>query len=533
MQVRWLPETDMDGIKVRPFRFTVAELKCGEVTTYGCVACPAGDGPFPALLHIHGGGQTCDREAVCEWVAEGYAAMSFDWTGGADHPERVLGEVMSLPEDYAAEIGVPNAPLQFFGHAAARCCLSILESLPEVDSEHIGIYGISWGGFLSWLVNGTDPRVKCAVSIYGTGGLFREGHIWDYSWQNLTRAERARWLSIMEPASYIHSQNSPMLHISGTNDFFGAVNVAAELLSALPDSRADFTPNSNHHFGSGSVELIKAFFNHYLRDGDAPPECPDLRIEDSSCDKVVVSTSVDPADDAKTELWFSYGHQPHHSRCWNRHNGAVCGDERMTFELNAGGPLWFYIRKHFSESGISISSVPACLNTFDSPHVACPVLFSGDSLKGLGTQWGTEIRHAGEVDQLYDLSKTGIGARSQDGSLNALLMRTPAAPESMLWPDKANLFIDVDDALSLTIVAWVRFRCRNEEAYSVKLASLAACALVFNPGDFKSEDGHCLDDFSIVESFELSGTSFPGKKLRVKYVGWVGGEHEYEHILSR
>ena len=265
MKIKWLPEIDEKWNKAQAVQIYRGEfaMRRSNHLRYGCVASPAGKGPFPAILHIHGGGQTCDKQAVCEWVAEGYTAMSFDWTGTVNterHPE----EVMSAPKDFGNEIDIPSTPEQFLDHAAARCCLSILESLPEVDGGHMGIYGISWGGFLTWLVNGTDIRVKGAVSIYGTGGLFREGHIWDYYWQNLTRKERNRWLSIMEPASYLHSQNSPMLHINATNDFFGGVNVAAELLSALPDSLADFTPNSNHHFGLGSVALIKAFFNYYL-----------------------------------------------------------------------------------------------------------------------------------------------------------------------------------------------------------------------------------------------------------------------------
>ena len=103
MKIKWLPEIDENGTKLRPFRFTVANLQCGEVTTYGCVASPAGKGPFPAILHIHGGGQTCDKQAVCEWGAEGYTAMSFDWTG-TGNTERRPEEVMSAPKDFGNEI---------------------------------------------------------------------------------------------------------------------------------------------------------------------------------------------------------------------------------------------------------------------------------------------------------------------------------------------------------------------------------------------------------------------------------------------
>ncbi len=519
MKIQWLPELDQSGIKVRPFRFTVMNLQCGEVTTYGCVASPAGKGPFPAILHIHGGGQTCDKQAVCEWVADGYTAMSFDWTG-VGNTGRNPGEVMVPPADFGGEIDIPNAPNQFLGHAAARGCLSILESLPEVDAGHMGIYGISWGGFLTWLVNGTDPRVKGAVAIYGTGGLFREGHIWDYDWQNLTRQARSRWLKIMEPASYIHSQNGPVLHINGTNDFFGGVNVAAELLSALPDARMDFTPNSNHHFGSGSVALIKAFFNHTLRGGKAPPTTPELIIEKSAFDKVVVSTAEEPDANAKTELWFSYGAHPHHSRCWERHPQYGIENGRIRFELNSGGPLWMFIRKYYGKSGISISSIPASLRSSQGSPVPSPILFAGGNLKGLGKQWGTEIRDAGEIEEMFDVSEAGISLKAGNASFNGLLLRSPAAPESMCWLDKTTLIVELENAASLVIIAWSHFTCRNQRFYRATLAPIVGDTICLTPADFKSEDGKSPADFSFVESFELSGVSLPGKRLRLKYLGW-------------
>jgi hypothetical protein len=56
----------------------------------------------------------------------------------------------------------------FLAARAARCCLSLPASLDKVDAGRIGLYGVSRGGFLTWLVNGSDPRVQCATAIYGT-----------------------------------------------------------------------------------------------------------------------------------------------------------------------------------------------------------------------------------------------------------------------------------------------------------------------------------------------------------------------------
>ncbi len=37
----------------------------------------------------------------------------------------------------------------FLAACAVRSCLALLDSLPEVDRERIGVYGISWGGFIT------------------------------------------------------------------------------------------------------------------------------------------------------------------------------------------------------------------------------------------------------------------------------------------------------------------------------------------------------------------------------------------------
>ena len=121
MKIKWLPEIDEKWNKAQAVQIYRGEfaMRRSNHLRYGCVASPAGKGPFPAILHIHGGGQTCDKQAVCEWVAEGYTAMSFDWTGTVNterHPE----EVMSAPKDFGNEIDIPSTPGQFLGHAAAR-----------------------------------------------------------------------------------------------------------------------------------------------------------------------------------------------------------------------------------------------------------------------------------------------------------------------------------------------------------------------------------------------------------------------------
>lgn len=48
---------------------------------------------------------------------------------------------------------------------------SFLRSLPEVDSERIGLTGISWGDYLASCVAGIDERFAFAVLVYASAFL--------------------------------------------------------------------------------------------------------------------------------------------------------------------------------------------------------------------------------------------------------------------------------------------------------------------------------------------------------------------------
>src|SRR5437588_585808 len=46
---------------------------------------------------------------------------------------------------------------------------SLVRSFPEVDADRTAVTGISWGGYLTCIVAGIDPRFKAAVPVYGCG----------------------------------------------------------------------------------------------------------------------------------------------------------------------------------------------------------------------------------------------------------------------------------------------------------------------------------------------------------------------------
>ena len=99
---------------------------------------------------------------------------------------------------------------------------SLIRSLPEVDPERTGVTGISWGGYLTCIVAGVDPRFKLAVPVYGCG--FYRDTLFQDNLKQLTHDNADRWLAWWDPSVYLGLAKMPMLWVTGSNDFAYTLN---------------------------------------------------------------------------------------------------------------------------------------------------------------------------------------------------------------------------------------------------------------------------------------------------------------------
>jgi dipeptidyl aminopeptidase/acylaminoacyl peptidase len=81
----------------------------------------------------------------------GYMVMTFDYKG--------WGESAGLRSRLAPYSRV----------ADVQAALTFLSTLPEVDSERLGLYGTSYGGATVVWVGAMEARVQCIVSVVGIG----------------------------------------------------------------------------------------------------------------------------------------------------------------------------------------------------------------------------------------------------------------------------------------------------------------------------------------------------------------------------
>src|SRR5690606_16319239 len=85
--------------------------------------------------------------------------------------------------------------------------------------ERTAVTGISWGGYLTCIVAGLDPRFKLAMPVYGCGFL-HENSAWVASqFNNMTPEHRAQWTKLWDPSQYIGAATMPIAFLNGTNDF--------------------------------------------------------------------------------------------------------------------------------------------------------------------------------------------------------------------------------------------------------------------------------------------------------------------------
>ncbi|HVL23464.1 MAG TPA: S9 family peptidase, partial [Thermomicrobiales bacterium] len=105
-----------------------------------------------------------------------------------------------------------------------QAVLAEVESRPYVDPARTGIYGYSYGGYMtSWAIGQTD-RFKAAVcgapvfnmlSFYGTSDI---GHVFGESQWGGTPQEVGDWMVERSPSTHIHKAVTPTLIVHGEAD---------------------------------------------------------------------------------------------------------------------------------------------------------------------------------------------------------------------------------------------------------------------------------------------------------------------------
>ncbi len=343
LEIEVLKEWEEDDVVCRIVRYQVGIFKETSSRVAAFYAFPKGGTKLPALVEIHGGGQSASLNYVVTYAKRGYAGISINWGGNpmslgkeawsgpqtdwgkldATHPPQrnkanhFAGPL--TPDEYTLDaVESPRNSNWFVVLMAARRAITFLDQQPEVDAARIGAHGHSMGGKLTTDLAGIDKRVKAAVpSCGGSGDLpASQTELPGGSKTKRTPME----LACVSDNAYIPLITCPILWLSPTNDFHGHIDNMAWNWRDLPDDRVRFSisPHLNHRHANENAIAEYLWFEEHLK-GTAfkMPQTPQMVLdiktesgvpqlvvtadESQSVQRVDVYYSLDPH--ALTRFW--------------------------------------------------------------------------------------------------------------------------------------------------------------------------------------------------------------------------------------
>ncbi len=199
---------------------------------HGWTLTPAGDGPHPVLLMIHGGpyhgyGRGFFDEAQVA-VEAGYAVVMCNprgsWGYGTEHGRAIKGDMGNL--DHADVIA-------FLEH-----CLDVN---PAFDRDRLGIMGGSYGGYLTAWIIGHDHRFKGAIvergflDVWSFVGSSDIGWFFPQQYTSYDRAEADR----QSPMTYAAQVRTPTLIIHSEQDLRCPIHQGLQYHALLKQAGVD------------------------------------------------------------------------------------------------------------------------------------------------------------------------------------------------------------------------------------------------------------------------------------------------------
>lgn len=254
---------------------------------------------IPAIVLVHGGGGTAFAHWVRLWNERGYAAIAIDTCGslplgndGTPHPRHEDGG----PAGWGGfdQQGEP-ARDQWTYHAVADVILahSLIRSFPLVDAERVGLTGISWGGYLTCITAGVDHRFQFAIPQYGCGFL---GDNSAWSQELAQNPNGGKWLEMWDPSVWLGEVRTPLLWISGTNDFAYPLDSYRKSYHLPPASRTLCLTLRMPHYHFITPEEI-----HVFADSFAFGQPPLIEITASGENQKIADNAVNEKYNEKSE----------------------------------------------------------------------------------------------------------------------------------------------------------------------------------------------------------------------------------------
>ena len=234
---------------------------------------PRGAGPFPVILWMHGGPEDQYRptfDPIIQYFAveRGIAVIAPNVRGSDGYGRRYRS--------------LDNASLRLDAVRDVGSILDWIAARPELDAEHTGIYGASYGGYMvlaSLVEYGDRLAAGCDVVglsslvsfLEGTGAYRRDARRAEYGDE---RDETMReFLDSISPLTNAARIRSPLFVAHGANDPRVPLGEAEQIVKAVRDGGNEawymMAPDEGHGFRKRQTrdtfyEIMAAFFEKHL-----------------------------------------------------------------------------------------------------------------------------------------------------------------------------------------------------------------------------------------------------------------------------
>ena len=327
-----------EGVEVTRLKFLsrVVPESGQQVVIYAVMARPTTRGPHAGLLVCHGGGGYADMvaPAVIGWAKRGFVAICQDQPGICNRSKsRSNGPCLEPGAGPFRIIDKPSDSALFDGVAAALNSLALLRSQPDVDKTRVGVFGGSWGGYMTTMVTGlAGRRVHAAFSVYGCG-YYDVGSSWIHTLESLGPDARQIWLDNLDAGRRAENLSAAYFVPSPANDWYFWPSAVIRTLAGMPgEKNYCFMPNDshslsqpggmsgpppvNHRHNRTYMEIVWLEY-HLLGKGEPFPRAEDAGNPKLAGNAIRVAFDVQgPEPITKATVWYAAGELPWRLKWW-------------------------------------------------------------------------------------------------------------------------------------------------------------------------------------------------------------------------
>ena len=552
LEVEVVKKETQDGIDIETIRYTGETWKGRKVRVFAYRAAPKDGKNLPCIVHLHGGGQTASKEWVVLWAQRGYLATSHDFCGQRKGHEGIYTEWNGVPGEMANPVypgqkihPSPRYSSWYHWVLLGRRAITLLQDDPRADPTKVGVYGISVGGTLTWMVAGCDDRVTAAAPIYGVGQ-----NTYDFPWQNPEDPEfpedTIRWRTLMEPDGYASGVKCPILWINASNDHHGRLDLGMRTLDMTTQSamlRMVFTPRTIHSIGHEEAPDLLMWMDHHLK-GKGPewPDSPKLVVLEG--ESPTIQVRADKAEEVESvKIYYGLNNPWPTNRFYRTLNPLGISTRSIPPQIfwNAQAPvlsaedtIYTFANVHY-KSGIVLSTRLVIAPIKDMPNIK-PTLKRSAMIDPMDDSEGFFwwLASTDPIDE-KPYFKPWTGPNGEKGFTSTRPMGFSYATTALgdpQWKSEGTqpMMIDLFEGgkpEQITVQLKSHFFIPGQLDYEYKpdLGALPApkngwITLRFVPGDFKDAAGKPLESWKDVNFLWLTGEVDKDKQVVFKNLRW-------------